>query len=175
MANHNTGTGKEKRPLWERFWEKVDRSGGPDACWPWQARIDALGYGRIGIFGKNRFAYHASCMLHGIPIPGYPKSKNCIDHICGNRACVNPKHLRIVAQAQNCMELARPTPAWRNKYKTHCDAGGHEFTPENTHWFIASDGRTTRMCLACYRLRCPGSPKGPTTKDNPYIPRKRHG
>ena len=22
---------------WLRFWEKVDRSGGLDACWPWRA------------------------------------------------------------------------------------------------------------------------------------------
>lgn len=34
-------------PLAERFWPKVDKSGGPDACWPWLGGINGDGYGFI--------------------------------------------------------------------------------------------------------------------------------
>jgi hypothetical protein len=36
---------KRKKPLAERYWSKVDKSGGPDACWPWTAGRSAGGYG----------------------------------------------------------------------------------------------------------------------------------
>src|SRR5689334_22008345 len=36
---------RPRRPLEERFWEKVERADGPQACWPWLASRDALRYG----------------------------------------------------------------------------------------------------------------------------------
>lgn len=30
-----------------RFWAKVDRSGGPDACWIWRGCVSGRGYGRL--------------------------------------------------------------------------------------------------------------------------------
>src|SRR5438874_974236 len=33
-------------PLKDGFWSKVDKSGGPDACWPWTGCINAWGYGK---------------------------------------------------------------------------------------------------------------------------------
>src|SRR5438105_2799861 len=34
-------------PLEDRFWSKVDCSGGKDACWPWKAHVGSHGYGII--------------------------------------------------------------------------------------------------------------------------------
>lgn len=45
--------------LEERFWTKVDKSGGPDACWPWTAYRSG-GYGRIGVKGHGSDALTAS-------------------------------------------------------------------------------------------------------------------
>lgn len=140
------GSGKEHRPVWERFWEKVDKRG-PDECWEWLARKCPLGYGRLWVAPNVRLAHHVSCMLHGIPIPGYPKSENVIDHKCGNRGCVNPAHLRIVAQVDNCGILARPTPHWNNKKKTHC-ANGHPLSGSNLAIY-PSNGKPSRTCLTC--------------------------
>lgn len=69
-----------------RFWAKVDRSGGPDACWPWIACRDARGYGRLSADGKARIAHRMAWMLTHGPIP--PGMFVC--HHCDNPPCCNP-------------------------------------------------------------------------------------
>jgi len=77
----------------ERFWEKVDKT---ETCWNWTAG-QQKGYGAFSIArrptGAHRYSYAA---VHG-PIPDGLE----IDHICHNRLCVNPQHLRAVTSKQN--------------------------------------------------------------------------
>lgn len=85
------------RPAAERFWEKVDRSRGPFACWLWTAGRSDTGYGTFHVqnerVGAHRFAYQEA---HGSIPPG-----SCIDHVCFRRECVNPSHLRVTTAKQN--------------------------------------------------------------------------
>jgi HNH endonuclease len=74
-----------------RFWGKVDRSGGPDACWPWTASRKE-GYGQFWtnrehnpIPRAHRVAYE---LTHGEIPEGH-----LVHHLCENRLCVNPAHL----------------------------------------------------------------------------------
>jgi transcription elongation factor Elf1 len=69
-----------------------------------------------------------------------------LDHICRNRACVNPGHLRVVTPKQNVLENSLGRTAI-NKCKTHCPKG-HPFDDENT--FRAG---TQRQCRECGRIR----------------------
>jgi hypothetical protein len=137
--------GRTITPLAQRFWSKVDRSNG---CWIWRGtRSD--GYGMIRVEGKMRGAHRVAIYLNtGV----WPESD--VDHLCRNRACVNPAHIEVVTHREN-VHRGMGT-AGVNARKTHC-IRGHEFTPENTY---INPGRPFRACRACRRLRTAISKKG---------------
>lgn len=83
--------------LAERFWSKVDKT---DTCWNWTGNKQHQGYGvmRNGIDRSGRIAAHRlSYMLHYGPI----EAGLLVDHICHNKSCVNPNHLRSATAKQN--------------------------------------------------------------------------
>ena len=97
---------KEKRPLESRFWEKVDKT---DSCWVWTAGLDQKGYGRFRIEGEKRLAHIVSWIMVNGEIP----AGMLLDHICQNKSCVNPGHLRLATNKQN--SEYRSGPARHNK------------------------------------------------------------
>ncbi len=78
----------------ERFWSKVDRSGGPHACSLWQGAITSSGYGNFGICGRRICPAYAEAHHVAFELTYGPIRKSfVIAHRCGNKACCNPRHL----------------------------------------------------------------------------------
>ena len=74
-----------------RFWRRVDRSAGPDACWPWGGCHDGQGYGLVKFHGQlRRVPRLAYALANGIDWP--PRDVQ-IRHRCDNPPCCNPRHL----------------------------------------------------------------------------------
>jgi len=113
-----------------------------NGCWQWSAGLFQTGYGRL-YDGERSIGAHCFSYRHFIG----PIAKGLtVDHICRNRACVNPLHLRLLSSGSNV--LAGLSPSALNKRKTRC-LRGHQFSPANTH--LAKDGH--RTCRECSRLR----------------------
>lgn len=88
-------------PPGERLRDRVDRTGGPDACWPYTSYCDPNGYGTLsngkGIAYAHRLAYEAE---YG-PIP----DGLFVLHHCDNPPCCNPKHHFLGTQADNVADM----------------------------------------------------------------------
>lgn len=112
-------------------------------CWIWTRGKLSNGYAVVSYQGKNRLAHRLAYTIFRRPIPDGLQ----IDHLCGNRACVNPDHLEPVTARANTLRSEAPSAA--NALATHCKRG-HEFTAENTYVSVAG-GRVCRTCSAAWR------------------------
>lgn len=145
MSKRKNTPGPYPRPIEERFAERfqIQACGYETPCWVWTGYVGPDGYGKIsrGMRGGARVVAHrlAYEMYVGMVPTGLE-----LDHLCRNRACVNPAHLEPVTRRENL--IRGDTFAARAVAKTHCKHG-HPFDRANT--YIAKNG--TRHCRACGR------------------------
>ena len=112
-------------------------------CWDWSASKN-LGYGQMGINlgdGKYRplFAHRISYEIHKGDIP----ENLVIDHICRNRGCVNPDHLRLLTRGENVM--CGDTITARKSNSALCP-NGHVYEEESIYRY-----KGWRICKICRR------------------------
>lgn len=103
------------RPPLERYEEKVDRSGGPDACHPWMAGRLPTGYGRFSYGGKDVYAHRWAYENYVGPIPEGLQ----VLHHCDNPPCVNPAHLWLGTHADNHADKVAKGRQARGKRVVH--------------------------------------------------------
>lgn len=120
-----------------RFWAKV-QGGDVTSCWIWKAAILHNGYGQFRANGVAVKAHRWAYEYLRAEIP----AGLVIDHLCRNRACVNPWHLDPVTAKTNVLRGVGHTA--RNAAKTHC-SHGHPYSEANTY----TDANGWRRCRTC--------------------------
>lgn len=82
----------------DAFWAKVDKSG---ECWTWTGHTTGKGYGQVRRGGRLLYSHR-----HALALVGVEVGEEQVDHICHERSCVRPTHLRVATNKQNSENLA---------------------------------------------------------------------
>lgn len=121
----------------DAFWVRVCRGEG---CWEWAGSKTAAGYGNLRLpSGANGYAHRVSFELTRGPIP----AGMVLDHLCRNRACVNPEHLEPVSQLEN---VRRGASAY-GEIKKSCPRG-HDMTDATNVYTRPSGYKVCRHCAS---------------------------
>lgn len=67
-----------------------------NGCWRWTKALTTVGYGHFHFQGRYYQAHRLMYGLHRGPV-----LTTVMDHLCRNRACVNPAHLEPVSHQEN--------------------------------------------------------------------------
>jgi len=125
----------------ERFFKNISLPTSPDGCWEWTGTKVDQGYGHHFCGIETRKTARVHRIAYEVWKGQIPEGLT-IDHLCYNRACVNPLHLEPVTRGDNVRRAKARV--------THCPRG-HEYTLDN----IKKTKRTNneRSCLTCHRER----------------------
>lgn len=132
-------------PMWtmpvrvEKWFTKHIRPAGD--CWEWTGSRTNNGYGQLRVAGKSAMAHRA---MYEYFVADIPNGLD-LDHLCRNRACVNPWHLEPVTRSEN---LKRAEGLGKYK-RPDCCPNLHAYDQANTR--ITTKG--SRACRTCERER----------------------
>jgi hypothetical protein len=132
----------------EILWAKVDKRDS-DECWPWIGTITKSGYGRTWIGDKGYYAHRVIFNLANpgmieLRAPTNKKARGFLMHLCDNRVCCNPAHLRVANLRENNLDMREKG---RVKHKTGEDHHRSVFTNSQIDEIMSlrNNGKTMRM------------------------------
>jgi hypothetical protein len=139
MGASGRGTGSFNWSVERRIRGKVEVAD----CWVWTGHRFKAGYGALRVGSRQLVAHRWVYEELVGPVPDGLE----LDHLCRNRACVNPDHLEPVSHLTN---VRRGVAGKWIAARSHCPSG-HEYSGENTY---EAGGR--RHCRECSRSRARG-------------------
>ena len=122
-------------PLEEKLKDYTEHNG----CWDYNGRTNDSGYALFMVDHKLKYAHRWAYEFYKGEIP----DGMTVDHICFNRKCINPEHLRLLSWSENAKRWAAP-----QQIKTWCDKHN---CPRKIKLEKHKNGNTTRhsVCLKC--------------------------
>jgi hypothetical protein len=123
----------------ERFEARIDRDEST-GCWVWKGTLNRTGYGLLSVDAKYVLVHRWGYEQFVKPIP----DGMTLDHLCRNRACVNPAHLDVVTNRTNVLRGMSPSAViHRQGVCKH----GHEMTSDNV--YVPPKNPRHRQCRTC--------------------------
>lgn len=114
-----------------------------NGCWVWTGPLSAGGYAIWHRRGRWASAHRAFYEIYVSSIP----EGLVIDHLCRNRACVNPDHLEPVTHDKN---VRRGELGWGADGL--CRQGLHDITDPVNVYVCATEIPQKRRCRECRRV-----------------------
>ena len=116
-----------------QFWQRVDTTGGPEACWLWHGAMFRNGYGKASWRNRTQNAHRIALILAS----GGNRARLHADHLCRVKQCCNPTHLEWVTARENTRR--------RSAVRLHCRFG------HPLDHVVHSRTGNYRRCSACLR------------------------